>query len=67
MEELIIDIRNIAEHCINEYEIVTSSLEETIEDLGYDEALSELQDLTDEMFRYYKRILKYIDNANLRN
>ena len=63
-KESIKNIRNICEHCINEYKIITETIDETIEDFGYEDAVDDLRDLVDEMFRYYNRILKYLDNAN---
>jgi hypothetical protein len=63
-KELIKNIRNICENCINDYNTTIETLDETIEDLGYDEAFDDLHDLTDRMFRYYIRILKCLDDAN---
>ena len=63
-KESIKNIRNICEHCINEYDTLMETLDDTIEDLGYEDAVDDLYDLADEMYRYYIRILKCLNDAN---
>lgn len=59
-EEAIKYIKDICEHCINEGEIVASTLEEDLEDLDYEEIVNAFYDFTSNTCYYYKEILKQI-------
>lgn len=56
-------IKDICNHCINEYCLITETLDSNVENLEYDDVINKLRELNDEMFQYYKRILKYLDKC----
>lgn len=59
-EEAVKYIKDICEHCINECDIIASTLEENLEDLDYEEIVSAFYEFTSNTSYYYKEILKQL-------
>lgn len=59
-EEAVKYIKDICEHCINECDIIASTLEENLEDLNYEQVVSAFCEFMSTVCYYYKEILKQL-------
>lgn len=60
IKEIIEYIKNICEHSINECDIITSKLEENLEDLDYEQVVNLFEVFVSNTIDIYKEILKQL-------